>query len=301
MHFLKATLAFIAIVIATVCMCTALTWWATKLLWLKGSARSQNLQKMDKVIIGWTKANRWTFKKLNLVNVNITWHDQEQVSPENWYLVVCNHQTWTDILLLQTYLLDDLPPLKFFTKAQLIWIPFIGLAMYALGFPYVKRVNKAQIKQKPELRNADRDNVLMACERFKNHPTSILNFVEGTRYTREKHGRQNSEFKNLLRPKAGGIEYVLQGMDQHLHRLVEVTLVYPDAVPSFGDFLQGKCQRVDIDIRHHAIPDWTSTPETTERKTEIVQWVKNIWLAKDQRITQTMEQYEINPVQFEQL
>ncbi len=79
MHFLKATLAFIAIVIATACMCTALTWWATKLLWLKGSARSQNLQKMDKVIIGWTKANRWTFKKLNLVNVNITWHDQEQV------------------------------------------------------------------------------------------------------------------------------------------------------------------------------------------------------------------------------
>ena len=163
----------------------------------------------------------------------------------------------------------------------------MGIAMYALGFPYVKRVNKAQIKKHPELRHADRDNVLMACERFKNHPTSILNFVEGTRFTEEKHQRQNSAFKNLLRPKAGGIEYVLQGMDKHLHRLVEVTIVYPDAVPTFMDFLQGKCQRVDFDIRHHEIPEWVSREETTERKTEIVQWVKKLWLEKDQRITQT--------------
>ena len=285
MHFLKATLAFIGILIATVSVCVVLSWWAIKMTWVKGPARSEHLRKMDKIIIWWTKSNRWTFNKLSLVNANITWQDREQISPDNWYLVVCNHQTWTDILLLQTYLLDDLPPLKFFTKAQLIWIPFVGIAMYALGFPYVKRVTKAQIKKNPELRHADRDNVLMACERFNNHPTSVLNFVEGTRFTEEKHERQNSEYNNLLRPKAGGIEYVLQGMDKSLHRLVEVTIVYPDAVPTFMDFLQGKCQRVNFDIRHHEIPNWSSAEETTERKTEIVQWVKKLWLEKDQRIT----------------
>ena len=287
MHFLKAALAFIGILIATVNVCVVLSWWAIKLTWVKGPARSKHLQKMDKIIIWWTKSNCWTFKRLGLISANVTWHNREEISPDNWYLVVCNHQTWTDILLLQTYLIDDLPPLKFFTKAQLIWIPFVGLAMYALGFPYVKRVNKAQIKKYPELRHADRDNVLTACERFKNHPTSVLNFVEGTRFTEGKHDQQNSEFKNLLRPKAGGIEYVLQGMDKHLHRLVEVTIVYPDTVPTFMDFLQGKCQRVNFDIRHHPIPEWTSKEETTERKTEIVQWVKKLWLEKDQRITQT--------------
>ena len=192
MHFLKAALAFIGILIATVNVCVVLSWWAIKLTWVKSPARSMHLQKMDKIIIWWTKSNRWTFKRLGLISANVTWHNREEISPDNWYLVVCNHQTWTDILLLQPSLLDDLPPLKFFTKAQLIWIPFVGLAMYALGFPYVKRVNKAQIKKYPELRHADRDNVLTACERFKNHPTSVLNFVEGTRFTEEKHDRQNA-------------------------------------------------------------------------------------------------------------
>ena len=287
MHFLKATLAFIGILIATVSVCVVLGWWVIKMTWVKGSTRSEHLRKMDKIIVWWTKSNRWTFKRLGLINATITSHNKEQLSPNNWYLVVCNHQTWTDILLLQTYLLDDLPPLKFFTKAQLIWIPFVGIAMYALGFPYVKRVTKAQIKKNSELRHADRDNVLIACERFKNHPTSVLSFVEGTRFTEEKHERQNSKYNNLLRPKAGGIEYVLQGMDRHLRGLVEVTIVYPDTVPTFLDFLQGKCQRVDFDIRHHEIPSWTSAEETIERKTEIVQWMKKLWIEKDQRITET--------------
>jgi 1-acyl-sn-glycerol-3-phosphate acyltransferase len=289
MHLLKATLAFLAILIATVSVCMILSWWTVKLTWLKGQAKSKHLQKMDSIIIWWTKANRWTFKKLNLVRVNVTWHDQHQINPDNWYIVICNHQSWSDILLLQTYLLDDLPPLKFFTKSQLIWIPFVGLAMYVLGFPYVKRVTRAQVRSKPELRNADRDNVLRACERFTNHPTSVLNFVEGTRFTKEKHERQSSEFENLLRPKTGGIEYVLQGMSEHLQRLVEVTIVYPHAVPSFGDFLQGKCQSVEIDIRHHPIPEWSSAEETLERKTEIVQWIKNIWRDKDLRINQILD------------
>ena len=135
-------------------------------------------QRMDRIIIWWTSANRWMIKRLNLVTPEVSWRGREHLSPQQWYLVVCNHQTWADILLLQTYLLEDIPPLKFFTKSQLIWLPFVGLAMYVLGFTYVKRVSREQIKKNPQLRNADKDNVMKACEGFKNHPTSILNFAE---------------------------------------------------------------------------------------------------------------------------
>ena len=209
--------------------------------------------------------------------------------PDQWYLVICNHQSWADILLLQTFLLDTIPPLKFFTKSQLIWIPFVGVAMYVLGFPYVKRVSRDQIRANPELRYVDRDNVFKACEGFNNHPTCVLNFVEGTRFTAEKHQRQNSEYNHLLRPKAGGIDYVLQGMEGQLRHVVDVTIVYPDGVPTFWDFLQGKCKDVHIDIRQLPLPELTGVTDPAHRKTSLAQWMRQIWLEKDQLISRTLD------------
>jgi len=186
---------------------------------------------------------------------------------------------------LQTYLLDDVPPLKFFTKSQLIWLPFIGLAIYALGFPYVKRVTREQIKKNPALRNADKENVLRACEGFKNHPTSILNFAEGTRRTTEKHQRQNGDYRHLLNPKPGGITYMLEGMGSHLHGLVNVTLVYPDGVPTFWDFLQGKCRRVIFDARYCQLPELGGEGlNDSQYKANVARWVQSLWEEKDELI-----------------
>ena len=206
------------------------------------------------------------------------------MSTDAWYLVVSNHQSWTDIVLLQSHLYGVIPPIKFFTKQQLIWVPGIGLAMYALGFPYVKRVTKAQIKANPKLRNSDRDNTLRACVGFKNHPTSILNFVEGTRRTDEKQARQGSEYKYLLRPKIGGLGYVIEGMDEYLDKLLDVTIAYPHGVPSFWEFLQGKCPEVVMEVTPHDIPDAIRSGEPAARRTELAQWLKTLWIAKDQRI-----------------
>ena len=175
MHFLKGVLACIALLIATVSVFVVLAWWAFRLNFTSGVARSKLKQKMDKILIWWTSSNRRMIRTLRLTQVTVQWHDQTMVSPNKWYLVICNHQTWADILLLQTFLLDEIPPLKFFTKSQLIWIPFIGVAMYVLGFPYVKRISRDQIRANSELRHVDRDNVFKACEGFKNHPTSVLN------------------------------------------------------------------------------------------------------------------------------
>jgi 1-acyl-sn-glycerol-3-phosphate acyltransferase len=283
-------LACVALLLATVSVFSVLAWWAFRLNFTKGVARAKLKRRMDNILIWWTSSNRLMIKALGLTNAHVNWHNVAEVKPDQWYLVICNHQSWADILLLQTFLLDTIPPLKFFTKSQLIWIPFVGLAMYVLGFPYVKRVSRDQIRANPELRHVDRDNVFKACEGFNNHPTCVLNFVEGTRFTTEKHQRQNSEYNHLLRPKAGGIDYVLQGMEEQLHHVVDVTIVYPGGVPTFWDFLQGKCRDVHIDIRHLPLPELAGVTDPAHRKTSLAQWMRQIWLEKDQLITRTLNE-----------
>jgi len=268
-------------------MCVVLAWWTFKLNFTKGEARSKLKQRMDDIIIWWTSSNRLMIKFLGLTTAHVQWHNRAEVSPNEWYLVICNHQSWADILMLQTFLLDTIPPLKFFTKSQLIWIPFVGIAMYALGFPYVKRVSRDQIRANPALRHVDRDNVFKACEGFNNHPTCVLNFVEGTRFTAAKQQRQNSEYQHLLRPKAGGVDYVLQGMKGQLNTVVDVTIVYPGGAPTFWDFLQGKCKEVHIDVRQHSLPELVE--DDAQRKAQLAQWIRKIWLTKDQLIGEILD------------
>ena len=53
-------------------------------------------------------------------------------------------------------------------------------------------------------RGADLEATRRSCERFATRPTSIMNFVEGTRFTPAKHTGQDSPYTHLLRPRAGG-------------------------------------------------------------------------------------------------
>jgi 1-acyl-sn-glycerol-3-phosphate acyltransferase len=52
------------------------------------------------------------------------------------YFLMCNHQSWLDILVLQRVFLGKIPMLKFFMKQNLLWsLPIGGLACYMLDFP----------------------------------------------------------------------------------------------------------------------------------------------------------------------
>ena len=63
----------------------------------------------------------------------------EGLHPRGWYLVSSNHQSWVDILVLQRIFHGHIPFLKFFLKQELIWVPVIGQARWALDFPFMKR------------------------------------------------------------------------------------------------------------------------------------------------------------------
>ena len=288
MHALRGVLAITFIAFNSALVWIPLTFWIVQRSWTRGDKLVRLKQRMDKIIWWWTGNNRRMIRWLKLIEPEVVWHEQENMSAQGWYLVISNHQSWTDIVLLQSYLYGRVPPLKFFTKEQLIWVPFVGPAMYVLGFPYVKRATKDQIKANPELRNADRNNTLAACEGFKNHPTCILNFVEGTRRTDEKFDRQNSDYRYLLRPKIGGLGYVIEGMDDYLESLLDVTIIYPDGVPTFWEFLQGRCRRVHMEIQPRTIPPAIYDAEDAMRRTELAQWIKELWMEKDQKVVAGM-------------
>jgi 1-acyl-sn-glycerol-3-phosphate acyltransferase len=203
---------------------------------------------------------------------------------DGWYLVVSNHQSWVDIPVLQKIFNRRIPFLKFFLKNQLKWVPVLGLAWWALDFPFMRRYSKETLQRHPELRGKDKQATRIACERFRDLPVSVMNFVEGTRFTPGKHQRQESPFKNLLRPRAGGTAFVLEAMGDILQSVVDVTIVYPGGVPTLVDLLANRVQEIRVRVRVLPIPadllgcDYENDAQFRER---FQTWINALWTDKD--------------------
>lgn len=249
-------------------------------------AESRVARWMDLVIDSWVLINRFIFAVLGLMRVDVEWVGAEALSKDRWYMVVSNHQSWTDIFVLQTRLYAKLPPLKFFTKRQLLWIPVFGQAMWLLDFPYVRRLKREQIEENPALLEVDRQATLAACEKFKNHPITALNFLEGTRFTPEKHAAQDApRYRHLLNPKTGGLTQVLIALSDRVHKLVDVTINYPEGVPTFWEFMQGRCSRITVRVDCYDVPEAILAAADDDARREAVSaWVQMLWTEKDQRL-----------------
>lgn len=211
----------------------------------------------------------------------------EGLKYQNWYMVNCNHQSWVDILVLQHVFNRRIPLLKFFLKQQLIWVPVMGLAWWALEFPFMRRHSEEFLKKHPEMRGKDQATTRKACAKFALIPTSVMNFLEGTRFTRAKHERQQSPYRHLLKPKAGGLALALNAMGGKFQAILDVTIVYPEGTPNFWQFLKGKLRRVIVRVRLLPIPqqlaqaDYANDPAV---RATFQQWVHQLWLDKDAQI-----------------
>jgi len=204
-----------------------------------------------------------------------------------WYMVNCNHQSWVDILVLQHLLNRRIPLLKFFLKRQLIYVPVIGLAWWALDFPFMRRHTDAQLKRHPEKRFDDIEATRRACEKFALVPTSVMNFAEGTRFTHAKHRAQHSPYRHLLRPKAGALALALGALGGRFDSLLDVTIVYPEGAPTFWQFLCGNVHHVVVRARQVPIPaelrggDYARDPKYRKA---FQHWLQALWQEKDATI-----------------
>ena len=284
MAWLKGSLSAAFIAINTILVCAPLYLAALLRLFLLGGWRKAVTRRMDLAIDVWVSANRGLLRALKLVDLEVVW-PQAPLRRDRWYMVVSNHQTWTDILLLQTTLRPVLPPLKFFTKKQLVWLPLAGLAMKLLGFPYVRRGRpSAKDANRAEAAAKDREATIAVCAVFRNHPTAVLSFLEGTRFTAAKHRAQGSRFQHLLNPKIGGLSYVLSGLQEQLHQLVDVTIHYPDGAPGFWAFLQGTQRRVRIWVEVHDLRPEMHVQEPRAQRAALGPFIEDLWRAKDARL-----------------
>lgn len=204
------------------------------------------------------------------------------------YLVVCNHQSWVDIPALVEAFNRRTPFFKFFLKKELIWVPLIGLAFWALDYPFMKRYSKAHLDKYPEDRGKDLEITRRACEKFHNLPVTVVNFLEGTRFTEVKHQQQSSPYRYLLRPKSGGVAFVMAALGEQMHSLLDVTIVYPEGkAPGFWHLISGQVERVIVDIRSREVPpqlfhgDYANDPVFRD---QFQAWVSHLWDEKDRRI-----------------
>ncbi len=210
------------------------------------------------------------------------------------YLVLSNHQSWVDIPILQKVFNRRIPFMRFFLKSQLIWVPVLGLAWWALDFPFMRRHSRGALERHPELHDQDLEAARRACQRFHGIPVSVMNFVEGTRFRAEKHARQASPYRYLLRPKCGGVALVLGAMGDALHSVLDVTIVYPNGQPSMLHLIINRLADVYVIVREYPIPEELRKGDyeaDREYRARVQRWLNTLWSEKDELIGQTIESH----------
>ena len=244
---------------------------------------------LDLMASNWVAVNTFNQKIFTKMELQVTGLDE--LHELDWYLVLANHQSWVDIVVLQRALHGEIPFLKFFLKKELIYVPILGLAWWALDFPFMQRYAQSFLKKNPHLRGKDLETTRKACAKFKHKPVSVMRFIEGTRFTQEKHDKQHSPFNHLLKPKAGGIAFVLDAMGEYLTTLVDVTIHYPEGIPTFTDFLSGRIKNVHIEIHTRKIDGALNGDYMNDRNHKIAfqKWLTQFWHEKDARLDKMMK------------
>lgn len=225
----------------------------------------------------------------NLITINLTnpveWQidSPDKFSKKSWYLLICNHISWVDIMVLTQVALNTLPSPKFFLKEELKRVPFVGMAAWAMDMPFMKRFSRSYLEKHPEKKGQDIETTRKSCEKFQYIPTTIINFVEGTRKTSQKLKDSSSPFVHLLAPRAGGIAFTLAAMGHLFSGVVNVTLNYPDNKNPTMDILFGRLKRVQVQIELLEVDDVIIGDyfNDVEFKSRFQIWLNDLWQEKD--------------------
>lgn len=228
----------------------------------------------------WIGLNNWMLDHATPTRVEVAC--DVPLRPDGHYLVLANHQAWADILILQKVFNRRIPLLRFFLKRQLFWVPVLGLAWWALDFPFMGRYTHRQVARNPELGRRDMEATRRACARFRAMPVAIMNFVEGTRFTADKHARQEAPYRHLLKPRSGGVAFVVEAMGDALHAVLDVTIAYPSGAPSMLDLMAGRVPVVRVHVVERPVPVLAGPyQEDRAARAGLQRWLNGLWEAKD--------------------
>ncbi|WP_045956148.1 acyltransferase [Vibrio galatheae] len=247
--------------------------------------KSKGTQLANKIMWLWATVNAAI---LNISNP-VEWDIQggEELKKDGWYLMISNHLSWTDIVVLCCVFKDRIPMPKFFLKQQLLYVPFIGMACWALDMPFMRRYSREYLIRHPEKRGQDLATTRRSCAKFKHAPTTVVNYVEGTRFTEEKKRSSKANYQYLLQPKTGGIAYTLAAMGDQFENIIDVTLAYPGNTDMpFKDMLMGRMTKIVVRTQVLPVDDQVQGDYFNDKpyKRQFQQWLGDIWQQKDERL-----------------
>lgn len=237
-----------------------------------------------------------TLNLLLRINLGIQWDVDglKGLGKKHWYLLICNHASWSDIVVLCAIFRNHIPMNKYFLKQQLAWIPFVGLACWALDMPFMKRYSRSYLLKHPEKRGQDIETTRRSCDKFRQRPTTIVNFVEGSRFTEAKKIKTQSPYRHLLAPKAAGIAFTLSALGNQFDQVLNVTLLYPDnQAHPFMDMLCGRLKRVVVRIECLPVDETLRGDYFNDKgfKRKFQLWLNTLWLEKDRQLDKLKRQY----------
>jgi len=208
----------------------------------------------------------------------------ESLDANGHYLIMSNHVSWVDIVALQHAFRHHVAFLRFFLKQELIWFPIIGQACWAVDFPFMKRYSAEYLEKHPEKRGTDLETTRRACAKYRFIPFAMLNFLEGTRFTKAKHAEQKSPYRHLLRPRTGGVAFVIASLGDQLDAVIDVTLAYPRGDVTMWEFLTNRVPRITIRAKRLEVSPEFKTAAITEpgpAREHFKSWLQSVWTAKD--------------------
>ena len=261
------------------------------LLWSPGAASA--LIRVNNRLMGWwLYGNHLTLRLFTRAEVHVTGEIGEDESASQ--IIVSKHISWLDTLVIGEITRNRLPVPKFFLKHSLLYVPFVGIACWGLGMPFMRRYPPAYLLRHPELRNRDIETTRKICETFRDIPTTFVNFPEGTRFTEEKREKGGAPYRNLLTPKPGSLALAIGSLNT-FSRIISVTLYYPDNKESpFKDMLFGRLGRIYISLREIPITDDLKGDYTGDKqfKHSFQIRLRESWQEKDEILQRMKEQAE---------
>lgn len=243
----------------------------------------------------WISNNAFLMWLTNRIQWDIQGADIEKIKGSCF--IISNHVTWTDIVMLGQIYRGKIPITKFFLKHSLIYIPILGQACYSLGMPFLRRYSRNELLKNPKLKTKDIDATRKACQNLLQHPSTLVNFVEGTRFTPEKAKAQQSQYRHLMPPKAASLAIALGLIGPHIDCLLNTTLVYPGEHKGsiFMEMLCGRLKhviaRVEVmdkeTINAHMVGDYL---QDKQFKHTFTMYLRQLWQRKDDLIESLLQQ-----------
>ncbi|MCY3928105.1 MAG: acetyltransferase [Acidobacteria bacterium] len=208
-----------------------------------------------------------------------TWRCEElTLDPARPHIVLANHRSWADILIVQSVVATSGPIVKFLCKRELLYVPIFGLIILAFDFPVLRRRSRRG-SDPAHRREDDRRRVTAASAALLDSPAAILSFAEGTRFTEAKREALGGPYEDLLPPRAGGLAAMIEALAPGEGTIVDLTLAYSRAV-SFWEFLGGAAGPVNV--RWETIPIADVPPERAQ------EWLNDRWRRKDELLRSTI-------------